>query len=132
MTCVNINAMTTTSGTPSNQRMIGMITSIAIRIAIDPHGSISFDNSTYEQWFQPSKQLATTTALGTNFIERTLTAAHFNKRDHVMPILVWIATVACMWEIASAGIHLRPADEPRASEAEPRLARPARRPPADS
>jgi hypothetical protein len=46
-----------------------------------------------------------------------------------MPILVWIATVACMWEIASAGIHLRPANEPRAPEAEPSLARQARRTP---
>jgi hypothetical protein len=71
------------------------------------------------------------TALGTNFIKRTF-IAEFNKKDHVMPILIWIATVACMWEIAGAGIGLRPADEPRASEAEPRLARPARRPPAVS
>ena len=45
-----------------------------------------------------------------------------------MPILVWIATIACMWEIASGGIHLRPAQEPRGSEIEPQLARPARRP----
>ena len=29
-----------------------------------------------------------------------------------MPILVWIATVACMWEIAGAGIHPRPATSP--------------------
>jgi hypothetical protein len=49
-----------------------------------------------------------------------------------MPILVWIATVACMWEIASGGIHLRPADETRASQTEPQLARPARRPAAAS
>jgi hypothetical protein len=32
MTWVNIRAMTTTSGTPSNQRMIGMRTSIAVSI----------------------------------------------------------------------------------------------------
>jgi hypothetical protein len=51
-----------------------------------------------------------------------------------MPILIWVATVACMREIASAGIHLRSADEPRASESEdePRLVRSARRPPAVS
>jgi hypothetical protein len=36
MTWVSIKAMTTTSGTPSNQRMIGMKTSIAV----DPQGSI--------------------------------------------------------------------------------------------
>jgi hypothetical protein len=59
-------------------------------------------------------------------------AANFNNEDQVMPILIWIATVACMWEIAGAGIQLRPADEPRASEDEPRLVRPARRPPAIS
>lgn len=47
-----------------------------------------------------------------------------------MPILVWIATVACMWEIASGGIYVRPADGARTSEAEPPLARPARRSPA--
>jgi hypothetical protein len=34
---VNINAMTTTSGTPNNQRMIGMEGSLAI----DPAGSVT-------------------------------------------------------------------------------------------
>jgi hypothetical protein len=107
-----------------------MITSIAIRSAIDPHGSINFDNSTYAQWFQqPEAPGATTTALGTNFIARTFTRRISIRRIMPMPILVWIATVACMWEIASAGIHLRPANEPRAPEAEPSLARQARRTP---
>jgi hypothetical protein len=59
-------------------------------------------------------------------------AGHFGKKDRVMPILVWIATVACMWEIASAGIHLRAGDEPRASQVKPQLARPDRRPAAVS
>jgi hypothetical protein len=48
MTWVIMRAMTTTNGTPSNQRMIGMTASLAI----DPHGINQIDNSSSGSWFQ--------------------------------------------------------------------------------
>jgi hypothetical protein len=48
MTCVTIKAMTTTSGTPSNQRMIG----IKISIAIDPQGINQINNLLSDVLFQ--------------------------------------------------------------------------------
>jgi hypothetical protein len=70
--------------------------------------------------------------LGTNSVRPAFYRGTFlMTKDQLMPILIWIATVACMWEIAGAGIHPRPGDESPA-ETEPRLARPARRPPANS
>jgi hypothetical protein len=70
--------------------------------------------------------------LGTNSVRPAFYRGTFlMTKDQLMPILIWIAAVACMWEIAGAGIHLRPGDESPA-ETEPRLARPARRPPAIS
>jgi hypothetical protein len=133
MTCVNISAMTTTSGTPSNQRMIGM------RKPPLPSG---FHRSTRIR--QPV-QLDLLAMVPTNPMSLPGAGRAWNEfrqtgvycgnflmtKDQLMPILIWIAAVACMWEIAGAGIHLRPGDESPA-ETEPRLARPARRPPAIS
>jgi hypothetical protein len=51
---VNINAMTTTNGTPNNQRMIGMESSFAI----DPAGIGHVDNICTSVWFQPRTRIA--------------------------------------------------------------------------
>jgi hypothetical protein len=40
-----------------------------------------------------------------------------------MPILIWIATVACMWEIIGAHPQLRQTRKPRSSNFEPDLER---------
>jgi hypothetical protein len=51
MTWVIMRAMTTTNGTPSNQRMIGMTASLVF----DPHGINQIDNSSSGSWFLGSK-----------------------------------------------------------------------------